>query len=157
MGSISLVGTSTTSLVACDTTTHYTEKQLKELKEKHKINTTNQEIKDNLEWIAPQEFWFNEIDNKLYYVVWRNYKSNGWRINKFKNNNISISIVMDNYPNLGKFRGRLQVSNSATDRILLENDYGTHFKSIYRWNSLNIHKPDLVLDENDNIKVKQKK
>ncbi|WP_338964919.1 lipoprotein [Spiroplasma endosymbiont of Sarcophaga carnaria] len=52
LGTITLIGTSTTSLVACNTP-QYTEQQLKELKEKHKIDTENKEIKDNLEWIAP--------------------------------------------------------------------------------------------------------
>ncbi|RUO86117.1 lipoprotein [Spiroplasma endosymbiont of Megaselia nigra] len=154
LGTITLIGTSTTSLVSCNTPQEYTPEELKEIKEKNKIDTKNQTIRDNLEWIAPQEFWFNEIDNKWYYVVWRNYKSNDWRINKFNNNNISISIVMDNYPNLGKFRGRLQISNSVTDRILLENDDGTHFKSVYRWNGEEQKLPNLDIDKYGNIKIK---
>ncbi|WP_338992690.1 lipoprotein [Spiroplasma endosymbiont of Seladonia tumulorum] len=41
IGTITLIGTSTTSLVACNTNIalQYTEEQLKELKEKNKINT----------------------------------------------------------------------------------------------------------------------
>ncbi|WP_374696276.1 lipoprotein [Spiroplasma endosymbiont of Polydrusus formosus] len=50
LGTITLIGTSTISLVACNTL-KYTEKELSDLKEKHNINT-----KDGiLEWIAPQE------------------------------------------------------------------------------------------------------
>ncbi|WP_338966327.1 MULTISPECIES: lipoprotein [unclassified Spiroplasma] len=52
LSTITLIGTSTTSLVACNK--QYSEDELKEQKEKHKINTTNQEIRNNLEWIAPQ-------------------------------------------------------------------------------------------------------
>ncbi|WP_424526119.1 lipoprotein [Spiroplasma endosymbiont of Glossina fuscipes fuscipes] len=54
IGAISLVGTSTTSLVACNKP-QYSEDELKKLKEENKINTANQEIKDNLEWMAPQK------------------------------------------------------------------------------------------------------
>ncbi len=50
---ITLIGTSTTSLVACNTLQEYSPEKLKELKEKKKIDTKNQEIRDNLEWIAP--------------------------------------------------------------------------------------------------------
>ncbi|WP_310612947.1 lipoprotein [Spiroplasma citri] len=83
LGTITLIGTSTTSLVACNT--QYNEDELKQLKKENKINTTNQEIKDNLEWIAPQEKPFNEVDNKYYFVVWRGDKNDNWRIIKFKN------------------------------------------------------------------------
>ncbi|WP_281042271.1 lipoprotein [Spiroplasma citri] len=83
LGTITLIGTSTTSLVACNT--QYNEDELKQLKKENKINTTNQEIKDNLEWIAPQEKPFNEVDNKYYFVVWRGDKNDDWRIIKFKN------------------------------------------------------------------------
>ncbi|MFU0252544.1 lipoprotein [Spiroplasma sp. Moj] len=67
IGAISLVGTSTTSLVACNTPQEYTKEELEHLKKENKINTTNQEIRDNLEWIAPQEKPFNKVDNKWYY------------------------------------------------------------------------------------------
>ncbi|UZQ30808.1 MAG: lipoprotein [Spiroplasma phoeniceum] len=54
IGAISLVVTSTTSLVACNKPQEYTKEELKALKLKNQINTTNETIKDNLEWIAPQ-------------------------------------------------------------------------------------------------------
>jgi len=85
LGTITLIGTSTTSLVACNTPQEYTPEELANLKEKNKINTKNQTIRDNLEWIAPQEKPFNNIDNKYYYVVWRGNKNNTWRIIKFLN------------------------------------------------------------------------
>ncbi|WP_281042146.1 lipoprotein [Spiroplasma citri] len=83
LGTITLIGTSTTSLVACNT--QYSEEELKKLKEKNKINTTDQKIKDNLEWIAPQEKPFNKVDNKWYFVVWRGDENDNWRIIKFQN------------------------------------------------------------------------
>ncbi|MFJ1522130.1 lipoprotein [Spiroplasma sp. ald] len=85
LGAITLIGTSTTSLFACNTPQEYTPQELANLKEKNKINTKNQTIRDNLEWIAPQERPFNNIDNKYYYVVWRGNKNNAWRIIKFLN------------------------------------------------------------------------
>ncbi|KAF0851802.1 lipoprotein [Spiroplasma poulsonii] len=92
LGTITLIGTSTTSLVACNTS-QYSEEQLKKQKEKYKIDT-----KDGiLEWIAPQEKPFNQIDNKWYFVVW---KTNNWNITKFKNNTLinrwHPSIEIDN-------------------------------------------------------------
>ncbi|WFH00612.1 lipoprotein [Spiroplasma citri] len=76
LGAITLIGTSTTSLVACNT--QYSEDELKELKEKNKIDTADENIKNNLEWIAPQEKPFNEVDNKYYYVVWRGNENEEW-------------------------------------------------------------------------------
>ncbi|RUO86236.1 lipoprotein [Spiroplasma endosymbiont of Megaselia nigra] len=81
LGTISLVGTSTTNLVACDNIAEYTPQELVKLKGKNKINTANQEIRNNLEWIAPQEKPFNTVDNKYYYVVWG---IANWNISKLK-------------------------------------------------------------------------
>ncbi|WP_253301254.1 lipoprotein [Spiroplasma endosymbiont of Phyllotreta cruciferae] len=71
LGTITIIATSTTSLIACDNIAEYTPEELTKLKEENKIKTNNQEIRNNLEWIAPQEKPFNKIDNKYYYVVWR--------------------------------------------------------------------------------------
>ncbi|WP_348736061.1 lipoprotein [Spiroplasma endosymbiont of Ammophila pubescens] len=71
LGTITLIGTSATSLVACNKP-QYSEDELKKLKEENKINTTNQEIRDNLEWITPQEKPFKEVNNKYFFVVWFN-------------------------------------------------------------------------------------
>ncbi|RUP78111.1 hypothetical protein D6D54_01165 [Spiroplasma poulsonii] len=81
-GATTLIGTSTTSLVACNK--NYTQKELTQLKEKKKINTVNKENRDNLEWIEPQEKPFIIVDNKYYFVVWRGNENNDWRIVKFK-------------------------------------------------------------------------
>ncbi|PQP78665.1 hypothetical protein C6B38_04605 [Spiroplasma sp. ChiS] len=84
IGAISLLGTSTTNVVACNAPQEYTSEELKELKEKNKIDTADENIKNNLEWIAPQEKPFNTVDNKWYYVVWRSNEKDNWRIVKFK-------------------------------------------------------------------------
>ncbi len=63
-GTITLTGTSTTSLVACNTQQEYTAEELEYLKKENQINTTDETIKNNLEWIAPQEKPFNKVDNK---------------------------------------------------------------------------------------------
>ncbi|WP_338955913.1 hypothetical protein [Spiroplasma endosymbiont of Polydrusus cervinus] len=83
---ITLIGISTTSLVACNNVAEYTPEELKELKEKNKINTTDKTIKNNLEWVAPQEKPFNEKNDKLYYVVWRGDEKSNWRIINFNYN-----------------------------------------------------------------------
>ncbi|WP_338992481.1 lipoprotein [Spiroplasma endosymbiont of Seladonia tumulorum] len=75
-----LIGTSTTSLVACNTS-QYTEKELSDLKEKNNIKTND----GILEWIAPQEKPFKQLDNKYYFVIWRGDENFDWRIIKFKN------------------------------------------------------------------------
>ncbi|WP_348736890.1 hypothetical protein [Spiroplasma endosymbiont of Ammophila pubescens] len=84
LSSITLIWTSTTSLVACNTTQKYTKEQLAKLKEENQINTNKQEIKDNLEWMAPQEKPFNQVDNKWYFAIWKPNNSIYWKISKFK-------------------------------------------------------------------------
>ncbi|WP_338956470.1 lipoprotein [Spiroplasma endosymbiont of Polydrusus cervinus] len=97
LGTITLIGTSTTSLIACNKPQQYTytEEQLKELKDKNNIKT-----KDGaLEWISSQEKQFNKVDNKWYFAVWRGiYKNNitDWRIIKFKHNELKNKTV-DSY------------------------------------------------------------
>ncbi|RUO85936.1 lipoprotein, partial [Spiroplasma endosymbiont of Megaselia nigra] len=83
LGTITLIGTSTTSLVACNIThDEYTPEKLEHLKKEKEIKT-----KDGvLEWIAQQETPFNQIDDKWYFVVWRNDDNGDLKISKFKNN-----------------------------------------------------------------------
>lgn len=69
LGTIALIGTSTTSLVACNTPQEYKPEELAQLKKENQINTTNETIKNNLEWIAPQEKPFKEIGNNKYYFI----------------------------------------------------------------------------------------
>ncbi|MFJ1522698.1 lipoprotein [Spiroplasma sp. ald] len=160
LGTITLIGTSTTSLVACNTPQEYTKEELEHLKKENQIHTDNQEIKDNLEWIAPQEKPFNNIDNKYYYVVWRGNKNENWRLIKFKNNTLDF-IEIDNFEKADLWKsspykfGSGQTLNIAWTfkEIYWENDNGTYFKYVYRWN-LDTKEPNLVVDNDGNIKVK---
>ncbi|WFH00378.1 lipoprotein [Spiroplasma citri] len=160
LGTITLIGTSTTSLVACNT--QYNEEELKKLKKENKINTTNQEIKDNLEWIAPQEKPFNQVDNKYYFVVWRGDEKNNWRIIKFKNNDLQRLIKFDEQNKCVLVLEFLSSHN--TDLFIQENKYPnrrwywqkyneTYFKSVYRWNGEEQKLPNLVVDTDGNVKV----
>ncbi|MFU0252479.1 lipoprotein [Spiroplasma sp. Moj] len=172
IGAISLVGTSTTSLVACNTPQEYTPKELAKLKEENKVNTKNKEIRDNLEWIAQQEKPFNTVDNKWYYVIWRGKKpgnkNDNWKIIKFKH------FELKN----GKEFDKVIFDNANWTRLELRNDFGNYFdlyirylahlgliplswrqdkggnfiKSVYRWN-LDTEKPDLIIDNAGNVKV----
>ncbi|WP_374696071.1 lipoprotein [Spiroplasma endosymbiont of Polydrusus formosus] len=163
IGAISLTSTSTIILVACNTSQKYSPEELAKLKEENKINTKNQEIKDNLEWIAPQEKPFNKVDDKWYYVVW---KSKNWNITKFKND-ILVDRLHTNRELNGKNEDEeyklnlewyqqndiinaLFIRSKSVVSPWISNKY--RFKSVYRWN-LDTKEPDLILDENSNIKV----
>nr|CAK99148.1 hypothetical lipoprotein transmembrane [Spiroplasma citri] len=162
LGTITLIGASTTSLVACNT--RYNEDELEQLKIENKINTTNQEIKDNLEWIAPQEKPFNEVDNKYYFVVWRSDKNDDWKIIKFNNNEKikrwhpktldvqnNIKLCLTNYAEIPI---DIDLSIDASTINLWKSDNGTYIKSVYRWN-LDTKEPDLIIDNEGNIKVNE--
>nr|CAK99139.1 hypothetical lipoprotein transmembrane [Spiroplasma citri] len=160
LGAITLIGTSTTSLVACNT--QYSEEQLKELKEKNKINTTNQEIKDNLEWIAPQEKPFTQVDNKYYFVVWRSDTNSNWRIIKFLNDTNSkkeldsygrYKLIFKEYSPFYDFTLLIRGERGDADHTW-KDDNGTYFKFLYRWNLVDKQAPDLYLDNKNNINVK---
>ncbi|RUO85883.1 hypothetical protein [Spiroplasma endosymbiont of Megaselia nigra] len=146
---ITLIGTSTVSLVACNET-KYNQTQLQELKEQNKINT-----KDGiLEWIAPQEKPFNQIDDKYYFVVWRSNSDDGWRIIKFLNDT-DTKKVLDNY---GRYKLIFKEYSPFYDFTLLirgergdpdytwKTDDGTYFKFLYRWNNNDKNVPNLVVD-----------
>ncbi|MFJ1522779.1 lipoprotein [Spiroplasma sp. ald] len=161
IGAISLVGTSTTSLVACNKThDQYTPEELAKLKKENQINTKDQTIRDNLEWIAPQEKPFNQVDNKYYYVVWRGDKNDSWRINKFQNNQQDRLKNKDEYD---KYKLALvqdldwhsifdlTIQKGTLTWIFWHND-NQYFKSVYRWN-LDIQKPGLFIDTDGNVKV----
>ncbi|ALA97016.1 putative lipoprotein [Spiroplasma kunkelii CR2-3x] len=160
-GAITLVGTSTTSLVACNTPQEYTKKELTKLKAENKINIIDETIKYNLEWIAPQEKPFNNVDNKYYFVVWRGDKNDNLRLIKFKNYDLQHNKILDKHNECVLVLEFL--SSHYTDLFIQENkfpnrrwywknDNGTYIKSIYRWN-LDTQDPELILDENGNIKV----
>ncbi|WP_374697031.1 lipoprotein [Spiroplasma endosymbiont of Polydrusus formosus] len=175
LSTIPLIGTSTTSLVACDPPQKYTPEELKELKEKNKINTTNQEIKNNLEWISPQEKPFNEVDDKYYYVVWHSNSSENWRITKFKNDTKTskengkrtivnehgvekLFIFMETKGFIKnkeiKFPKDITVQwNSSFHWKFSQPNSETVFKSVYRWNCSDQNLPALIVDNNGNVKV----
>ncbi|GAA6238806.1 MAG: hypothetical protein SPLM_09210 [Spiroplasma phoeniceum] len=160
IGAISLVGTSTTSLVACNKPQEYTLEELVKLKEENKITTKN----GVLEWIAPQEKPFNKVDNKYYYVVWRGNKNDKWRIIKLKHIELKIGKIFDKYNNYTlelreesgyPFNFTLYVRYSSSLGPADWESYhnkGTFFKAVYRWN-LDTQEPHLILDENGNVKV----
>ncbi|MBW3058584.1 hypothetical protein D6D54_08150 [Spiroplasma poulsonii] len=172
LGTITLIGTSTTSLVACNTPQEYTPEELEQLKKENQINTTNQEIKDKLEWIAPQEKPFNTVDNKWYYVVWRGNEKIDWRIAKFQNNNnleegkkYNIDKLNDDTLDMYYIKGEtnqlLTVYDNKRKLIIPWNNKFENgafpplknwIKSIYRWNLIT-QKPDLVIEKDGTVKV----
>ncbi|WP_425377814.1 lipoprotein [Spiroplasma endosymbiont of Polydrusus pterygomalis] len=178
LGIITLIGTSATSLVACDNIAEYTPEELKHLKKENQINTTNKNIKDNLEWIAPQEKPFNQIDDKYYFVVWRNNSGSKWIITKFKNDTETskengkrkIVISEDGLDKLfilmeteEPFKGTFKKYSKDVAVTVLEGSskfikkfskppYKNYFKSVYRWN-LDTSTPYLVVDKDGSIKV----
>ncbi len=155
-GTITIIGTSTTSLVACNTLHRYTPKELAKLKEENNISTKN----GILEWITPQEKPFNNVDNKYYFVVWHGNGTDDWRIVKFQNNSFA-TIKIDNFDNrqlektdLGMGKD-LYITNQSGFIKYVSNwkkDEGTYFKAIYRWN-LDTEEPNLIVDKNGNIKI----
>lgn len=169
LGAITLIGTSSSSVIACNKN-EYTAEELKELKEKNKINTKDKTIRDNLEWMASQETPFNKIDNKWYYVVWND--RNEFVISKFKNDkdnnhgydpakSVKIDIKNQLKLKLGylAFYKKINLFVYANTEDFINNGIypwkkgNEYFKSVYRWN-LDTPAPDLILDKDGNIKVK---
>ncbi|QIA68959.1 lipoprotein [Spiroplasma citri] len=173
LGAITLIGTSTTSLVACNK--QYREEELTNLKQENKINITNQEIKNNLEWIAPQEKPFNEVDNKYYYVVWRGNINNKWNINNFYNSYGGNYYVLDEKSQIqllfknneyffgikefynNKSKNKITISKNNVLNVIKEFDIfdinNNYIKNVYRWNGGEENLPDLIIDNNGNVKV----
>ncbi|WP_338989946.1 lipoprotein [Spiroplasma endosymbiont of Seladonia tumulorum] len=110
---ITLIGTNTTSLVACNTP-QYTEDELKKKKkEKNNINING----NILEWIAPQEKPFKKVDNKYYFVVWRGNENNDWHIIKFKHFE-QKEKVLDKYD-----KYELKTSHFGGDLFIYKNGF----------------------------------
>ncbi|WP_281042131.1 lipoprotein [Spiroplasma citri] len=160
LGAITLLGTSTTSLVACNNNIpQYNEDELQQLKKENQICTNCQEIKENLEWICPQEQPFNTVDNKWYYVVWRGEENEEWKITKFKQSDLQ-NKVLDSYNEY-----QLKIHQGDSGLIIYENKFpyrvwgwhldtsGRYFKAVYRWNGDEQKLPDLIVDNNGNVKV----
>ncbi|APE75513.1 lipoprotein [Spiroplasma citri] len=162
LGAITLLGTSTTSLVACNNIPQYNEDELQQLKQENQICTNCKEIKEKLEWIAPQEKPFNTVDNKYYYVVWRGDKNEEWKITKFQNNNknnINYEIDIQNRVNFVSSLMNVKdlFITDSPSRVkstkYWNDDNGTYFKAVYRWNGGEENLPDLIIDNNGNVKV----
>ncbi|WFH00045.1 lipoprotein [Spiroplasma citri] len=145
LGAITLLGTSTTSLVACNNIPQYNEDELQQLKKENQIYTNNQEIRDNLEWIAAQEKPFDNVDNKYYYVVWKGKNEDNWKITKFKNNNknnINYEIDIQNRVNFVSSLMNVKdlFITDSPSRVkstkYWNDDNGTYFKAVYRWNGV---------------------
>ncbi|MBW3059283.1 hypothetical protein D6D54_07620 [Spiroplasma poulsonii] len=157
LGTITLIWTSTTSLVSCNIfnkdfnnkieTFKYTEEELKKIKAKNKINTINQETRDNLEWIAPQEKPFDNVDNRYYFVVWREQKEDDWYSTLFIHNSDKARTI-DKLLAITKAEEFLDLfaggRGGGMERVW-SRDNGTYFKAVYRWN-LNTNIPNLTVD-----------
>ncbi len=164
---IGLTVKSTTSLVACYTPNEYTPEELAKLKKENQIYTTDESIKNNLEWITPQEKPFNKVDNEWYYIVWKG--NNQWNINKFKNdkfpkqiisNNNGKDKILINYGDsiFGKQRQKelyFVYRDSLKIKYWSEDKDRVYFKLVYRWNLLDKPSPDLIIDENGDVKVNE--
>ncbi|RUO85932.1 lipoprotein [Spiroplasma endosymbiont of Megaselia nigra] len=149
---ITLIGTSTTSLVACNTP-QYSEDSLKKEKEKNNINING----NILEWITSQEKLFNKLDNKYYFVVWRDSKNSNWNINKFNNNKEIILITGDTRLQKTKLGNEYDLAIRVPEirnMSVWKEDNGTYFKSVYRWN-LDIQEPNLIVDKDGMVKVNE--
>ncbi|WP_374696842.1 lipoprotein [Spiroplasma endosymbiont of Polydrusus formosus] len=161
LGTITLIGTSTTSLVACNNKhkiNEYTKEQLEKLKKEKQINTTDENIKNNLEWIASQEKPFNNVDNKYYFVVWRGDKNDDWRIVKFQiNEEQREKQILEEYKNFRLILHNqkvLYIIEIAKRGILWDRENFDYIKSVYRWN-LYTDIPDLdVNNKTGEIKIK---
>ncbi|WFG98111.1 lipoprotein [Spiroplasma citri] len=163
LGAITLLGTSTTSLVACNNIPQYNEDELQQLKKENQIYTNCQEIKENLEWICPQEQPFNTVDNKWYYVVWRGEENEEWKITKFQNKNknnrhyeIDIKERINFVSSLMNVRNDLLITDTPSRVVSTKywnDDNGKYFKAVYRWNGEEQKLPNLDIDKDGNIKV----
>ncbi|WP_374696189.1 hypothetical protein [Spiroplasma endosymbiont of Polydrusus formosus] len=142
---ITLIGTNTTSLVTCNTPQEYTKEQLYVLKEENQINTTNKEIKNNLEWIAPQEKPFFNPNNKWYFIT---FYSDGWKIQKVSNNEEGRKIYLFN-DKIGIKYTMMNWPNPTRE----ESDNGNYFKFVYRWNGKEQYLPNLIIDKDGDVKV----
>ncbi len=145
LGTITLIGTSTTSLVACNK--QYSEDELKKEKEKNNINING----NILEWISPQEKTFNTVDDKYYFVIWQHPDSLEFKITKFFNNSLDAfknNKIIYNYNNYNNYNLVL----TQSPNIFRINDLGVkgsfffkgyfiynlprkYFKSVYLWNN----------------------
>ncbi|WP_338990037.1 lipoprotein [Spiroplasma endosymbiont of Seladonia tumulorum] len=141
LGTITLIGTSTASLVACNTPQEkeYTPEELKHLKKENQIDTTNETIKNNLEWITSQEKPFNPTrDYKYYIIIWRGDENDNWTIKKYKNTYEEVGRIDTSYSGAALYRNSDDlVANKTREHATWITDNGTYFKAVYRWDNNN--------------------
>ncbi len=81
------------------------------------------------------------MDNRRYIVIWCISKNDGWNIDKFinwQNDNLQ-GINLINYHQLYRTLNSLEIKKEPNHIVSnWNNDDGTYFKSIYRWDSKNI-------------------
>jgi len=156
IGTITLIGTSTTSLVACNKPQEYTPEKLAELKKEKEIKTND----GILEWITPQEKPMHKLDNKFYYVIWRPETNSSWRLVHFQNNKKQRYHEFDEIDKYYIYIGELDKLNNFD--ILInqkpssiwslkswQNSNNEYIKSVYRWNS-DKELPKLNIDKDGN-------
>ncbi|QIA74109.1 hypothetical protein GL982_11215 (plasmid) [Spiroplasma citri] len=94
--------------------------------------------------------------------MWCCKKTNDWRIAKFKQSDLQ-NKVLDSYNEY-----QLKIHQGDSGLIIYENKFpyrvwgwhldtsGRYFKSVYRWNGDEQKLPDLIVDNNGNVKVNSK-
>ncbi len=156
MGTITLIGASTTSLVACNTSQEYTKEKLLQLKSKNNIITKG----GILEWISTQETPFNKVDNKWYFVIWKG--KNKYHLNKFKNIAHKDELIFNDGTNHLYLRLDVDFNllyvyetyqGKETKLYYWKNKNDDYIKSVYNWNGKEQNLPDLIVDNDGNVKV----
>ncbi|WP_348735492.1 hypothetical protein [Spiroplasma endosymbiont of Ammophila pubescens] len=91
----------------------------------------------------------------------RGNKNDSWRLIKFQNNQQDKLKNKDEYYNYKLALVQDLDWNNTFDLTIQKNNLKwifwhkdiQYFKSVYRWNLLDTQEPNLILDENNNIKV----
>ncbi|QED25364.1 hypothetical protein [Spiroplasma citri] len=121
----------------------------------YKIESSGKYVKSRLKEVTPQEKPFNTVDNKYYYVVWRGDKNEEWKITKFQNNNknnINYEIDIQNRVNFVSSLMNVKdlFITDSPSRVkstkYWNDDNGTYFKAVYRWNGGEEWSPILKYD-----------
>ncbi|RUP70437.1 hypothetical protein D6D54_09615, partial [Spiroplasma poulsonii] len=86
---------------------------------------------------------FNTVDNKYYFVVWRNDNGGDWKINKFKNNvKLNIGETHNINDSLYLFNGNFASDLKIDLQVILKNGVplgwffdrdNSFLKLVYRW------------------------
>ncbi|WP_348735831.1 hypothetical protein [Spiroplasma endosymbiont of Ammophila pubescens] len=105
----------------------------------------------------PKEKPFKEIgNNKYYFIIWKGLKLDKWTLKKYKDVGLdrTNSLIDKSYSNAELHRVSNDLHTIANKEYSSWNkDDGTYFKSIYRWNGEEQKLPDLIIDNDGNVKV----